>query len=387
MDLESRNQTLQTELDSATPASLSRRQDPLTWLPKQTPRHTLESHRDTIHCVAFHPKYTSVATGSDDFTIKIWDWELGELERTIKGHTKSVLDVDYGGPRGGTLLASCSSDLTIKLWDPAKDYQNIRTLAGHDHVVSAVRFMGTGAGDMLVSASGDKTIKMWNVNTGYCVMTLHGHVGWVRDVCSSLDGQFLLSASNDHTIRLWDISGPTPENKLTMIGHENVTKCCVFAPPASYQYLASMAGLKKAPPSSSTAEFMATGSRDKTIKLWNAQGTCIKTLIGHDNWVNALVFHPGGKYLLSAADDKTLRCWDLSQEGKCVRVLEGAHGHFVTCLRWAPTNIKDGEVNGAAAAGQDNGTPKKSAPAPADVQIRCVIATGSVDMALRIFAN
>lgn len=386
MSLESQNGTLQSEVDNATPTSLSRHQDPISWLPKPTPRHTLESHREAIHCAAFHPIYTSVATGSEDNTIKIWDWELGELERTIKAHTRPVLDLDYGGPRGGTLLASCSSDLTIKLWDPANDYQNIRTLAGHDHIVSAVRFVGSGAGDLLVSASGDKTIKIWNVNTGFCVTTLRGHAGWVRDVCSSLDGLFLLSASNDHTVRLWDLSGPTPENKLTMIGHENATKCCAFAPSTSYPFLASLAGYSKPPPSNSTAEFMATGSRDKTIKLWDARGTCIKTLVGHDNWVNALVFHPGGKYLLSVADDKTLRCWDLSQEGKCVRVLEGVHDHFITCLRWAPTIVKD-EVNGGAVSGQDNGTPKKGGQATSDVQIRCVIATGSVDMKLRIFAS
>ena len=178
MDLESRIAALQSKLDNATPTSLSRRnQDPTSWLPKST-RHSLESHRDTVNCVAFHPIFSSIASGSDDCTIKIWDWELGELERTIKGHTRAVLDVDYGGPRGGTLLASCSSDLTIKLWNPGDDYKNIRTLPGHDHSVSAVRFIPSGAagapssGNLLVSASRDKSLKIWDVTTGYCVKTL-----------------------------------------------------------------------------------------------------------------------------------------------------------------------------------------------------------------------
>lgn len=397
MDLESRNMALQSELDSAMPTTLSRRnQDPASWLPRHPPRHSLESHRDTINCVAFHPVFSSVASGSDDCTIKIWDWELGDLERTIKGHTRAILDVDYGGPRTGILLASCSSDLTIKLWDPADGYKNIRTLLGHDHSISAVRFIRSGAagspssGNLLVSAGKDQTLRIWDVTTGYCVRTLHGHTGWVRDVCPSPDGQFLLSTGNDQTLRLWDISTPSPENKLTMIGHDNVIQCCAFAPPSSYQYLASLAGLKKSPPTTSTAEFMATGSRDKTIKLWDSRGACLKTLEGHDNWVSALAFHPGGKYLLSVGDDKTLRCWDLSQEGKCVKVLGDAHDHFITCLRWAPGNVKDA-VNGAAApapSGEGNGTPKKGTGAgTSDIQIRCVIATGSVDMTLRIFTN
>jgi platelet-activating factor acetylhydrolase IB subunit alpha len=179
MDLESRNTALQSELHNATPTSLSRRnQDPISWLPRIPPRHSLESHRDTINCVAFHPIFSSIASGSDNYTIKIWDWELGELERTIKGHTRAVLDVDYGGPRGGTLLASCSSDLTIKLWNPADGYNNIRTLPGHDHSVSAVRFIPSGAagapssGNLPVSASRDKSLKIWDVTTGYCVKTL-----------------------------------------------------------------------------------------------------------------------------------------------------------------------------------------------------------------------
>ncbi|PHH63624.1 hypothetical protein CDD81_5605 [Ophiocordyceps australis] len=314
MDLESRNASLQSELDNATPSSLTKRnQDPASWLPRLPPRHALESHRETINCLAFHPRFTSIASGSDDCTIKIWDWELGELEQTIKGHTRAVLGLDYGGPRGAALLASCSSDLTIKLWDPADQYKNIRTLSGHDHSVSAVRFIPSGAGgssssgNLLVSASGDKTLRIWDSTTGFCLKALKGHTGWVRDVCPSPDGHFLLSTGSDHTARLWDISIPNPENKTVMLGHENVVRCCAFAPPAAYQYLAALAGLKKAPPPTSTAEFMATGSRDKTIRLWDSRGTCFKTLVGHDNWVTAVQFHPGGKYLLSVADDKSIR--------------------------------------------------------------------------------
>lgn len=386
MDLESRNGALQSELDNLTPSALSKRsKDPGSWLPRHPPRHTLESHRSVINCVAFHPVFSSVATGSDDYTIKVWDWEEGELERTIKGHTRAVLDVDFGGPKGGTLLASCSSDLKIKLWDPANDYNNIRTLPGHDHSVSAVRFIPS-SGNLLVSASRDKTIKIWDITTGYCVRTLEGHAGWVRDVAPSFDGRFLFSTGDDQTGRLWDISTQTAETKMTMIGHEHVNECCAIAPPASYQYLAPLAGLKKPPPATSAAEFMATGSRDKSIKLWDARGQCLKTLVGHDNWIRAVVFHPGGKYLISVSDDKSLRAWDLSQEGKCVKVLSDSHEHFIASVRWAPSKAP------AAAEikenGEANGTPSKAPTAAApEGQIRCVLATVGVDCKLRIFAN
>ncbi|ERT00973.1 nuclear distribution protein PAC1 [Sporothrix schenckii ATCC 58251] len=400
MDLESRNSALQSELDSLTPDSLSKRnKDPASWLPKAPPRYTLESHRGAINCIAFHPVFSSVATGSDDYTIKIWDWEVGELERTVKAHTRAVLDVDFGGPRGNILMASCSSDLTIKIWDPLGDYKNIRTLAGHDHSVSAVRFIPS-TGNWLVSASRDHTLKIWDVNTGFCLQTLQGHTAWVRDVAPTYDGRYLVSTGDDMTARLWDISSsPRAEVKATMIGHEHYNECCAVAPPTAYPHLAVLAGLKRPPPAASAAEFMATGSRDKTIKLWDARGICLRTLVGHDNWIRAIVFHPGGKYLLSVSDDKTLRCWDLSQEGKCVRVLP-AHEQFISCLRWAPgipkgraledsnggAGTPNGEINGG---GTPNGKSAAAGAAAtgADAQIRCLIATGSIDMTLKIFAN
>ncbi|KAJ5976261.1 Nuclear distribution protein nudF 1 [Penicillium waksmanii] len=393
MDLESRCASLQTEIDTATPTSLSRRnQDPASWLPKIPARHDLESHRQPVTCVAFHPVFSSLASGSEDTTIKIWDWELGELERTIKGHTRAVLDVDYGGPRGGTLLASCSSDLNIKLWDPADDYKNIRTLPGHDHSVSAVRFIPSGAagspmsGNLLVSASRDMTLKIWDVTTGYCVKTLSGHAAWVRDVVPSPDGRFLFSAGDDRVGRLWDVS--SGETKATFLGHEHYIECVALAPSTTYPHLAPLAGYKKPPPASSSAEFVATGGRDKIIRLWDARGNLLKTLVGHDNWVRSLTFHPGGKYLISVSDDKTIRCWDLTQECKCVRTVE-AHDRFITSMRWAPPLIKDTGASGDDGAnGTDtaNGT-KEDPNAASKMSIRCVLATGSVDLKVKVFAS
>ena len=386
MDLESRNSVLQSELDNATPTSLSQRnQDPSSWLPRSPARHSLQSHQKCVNSIAFHPIFSTLASASEDTTLKIWDWELGELERTIKGHTKAVLDCDFGGPRGGTLLVSCSQDLTIKLWDPSDEYKNIRTLPGHDHSVSAVRFVPSGAagspasGNLLVSASRDHTLRVWDVTTGYCVKTLRGHTDWVRSVSPSFDGRWLLSAGDDRVGRLWDAA--SGEVKATFLGHDHVIECCALAPAASYQHLTSMAGLKKAPPASSSAEFLATGSRDKIIKLWDSRGTLVKTLIGHDNWVRGLLFHPGGKYLLSVSDDKTIRCWDLSQEGKCVKTIDDAHTHFVSAIRWAPGVNKGPSAvvtNGDAGAAKDDPGGKET--------IRCVLATACVDMVVRVFA-
>src|SRR5690606_813138 len=156
MELEAKNSSLQAELDSATPTSMRKNADPTSWLPRAPARHDLSGHQNPVTSVAFHPTFSVLASGSEACTSKLWDWEDGEFKQTIKGHTKAVLDVDFGGPPGGILLASCSSDLTIKLWDPGNDYKNIRTLTGRDHSISAVRFIPSEAGGQhMVSASRD----------------------------------------------------------------------------------------------------------------------------------------------------------------------------------------------------------------------------------------
>lgn len=60
--------------------------------------------------------------------------------------------------------ASCSADLSIKLWDFQQTFECFKTMHGHDHNVSSVAFVP--AGDFLLSGSRDKTIKMWEVATG-----------------------------------------------------------------------------------------------------------------------------------------------------------------------------------------------------------------------------
>ena len=51
---------------------------------------------------------------------------------------------------------------------------------------------------------------------------------------------------------------------------------------------------------------------------------------GHDNWVRGLHVHPGGKYLVSVADDKTMRVWNIAT--KRYQKAIDAHSHFVTAV-------------------------------------------------------
>ena len=97
-------------------------------------------------------------------------------------------------------------------------------------------------------------------------------------------------------------------------------------------------------------------------------------LFADDNWIRALIFHPSGKFLLSASDDKTIRTWDLAT-GRCLKTLE-AHSHFVTCMAW-----------GKAPASKpiENGTSNGSNGVVVAAQAINVLATGSVDQTIKIW--
>jgi platelet-activating factor acetylhydrolase IB subunit alpha len=79
----------------------------------------------------------------------------------------------------------------------------------------------------------------------------------------------------------------------------------------------------------------------------------------------------------------TLRCWDLSQERRLVKTIDGAHGHFVSCIRWAPGIRTDVLI----ADREDRATTNRISKQEdvGKVRIRCVIATGSVDCNVRVF--
>ena len=169
----------------------------------------------------------TLASGSDDKTIKLWNVGSSDIDApsqssgadsedkttklyyvnktgaeilTFTGHTDSVTSVSFSSD--GKTLASGSYDKTIKLWS-LETIAEIRTLSGHTEAVSSVSFSSNGK--TLVSSSGDKTIKLWNVETIAEILTLSGHTSYVTSMSFSDDGKTLASGSGDKTIKLWDV--------------------------------------------------------------------------------------------------------------------------------------------------------------------------------------
>ena len=93
MDLETRLAQAMEEISRGTTDGGKRASK--DWLPSSPAQCSLIGHRDKIYSVRFHPQYTVLASTSVDATVKVWDWESGELERTLKGHTRPVTDCDF----------------------------------------------------------------------------------------------------------------------------------------------------------------------------------------------------------------------------------------------------------------------------------------------------
>lgn len=330
-------------------------------LPRAPCRTALTGHREPVTCIAMHPNYSLCASGSEDTTIRLWDFESGQYERTLKGHTGPVTGVAFD-PNNGNVLASCSSDMTAKLWDMSSSgqYNCMKTLRGHDHSVSGVAFVLPTC-DFVLTCSRDQSIKYWEVSTGYCNKTFAGHSDWVKCLSVSLDGEWVASGSSDQSIIVHKISSGSVVQ--TLRGHEHVVESVCFGKKPVLtmvsEAIASSAAASASGSALSAAEmqedahpysYLVSGSRDKTVRLWDVlRGECLSVFTVHVNWVRAVAFHSSGKYIISCSDDRSIKVCDI-KEGRCVRSLDDAHGHFVTCLAVPPAPTSASGVSASSSA-------------------------------------
>ena len=91
--------------------------------------------------------------------------------RSTRGHTGPVTGLSFE-PNNGKLLASCSSDMSAKIWN-CENYNCMKTLRGHDHSISSVIFMIPSC-DFVMTCSRDQTMKYWEISSGYCNRTFSG---------------------------------------------------------------------------------------------------------------------------------------------------------------------------------------------------------------------
>ncbi|CAD8214616.1 unnamed protein product [Paramecium octaurelia] len=247
----------------------------------------LYGHSNSIISVSFSPDGSTLASGSFDNSIGLWDVKTGEKKAKLYGHTNSILSVCFSPD--GTILASGSDDKSIRLWDVKTGKQQAK-LDGHTHYIRSVCFSPDGS--TLASGSDDSSIRLWDVKTGQQKAKLDGHTSTVYSVCFSPDGSTLASGSQDHTIRLWEMK--TGEQKIQFDDNLNSILSVCFQPDGST---------------------LASGSVDNSIRLWDVKtGKLIIKLDGHQGFVYSVCFSPDGTKLASGSFDNSIRVWNVKKD-------------------------------------------------------------------------
>jgi len=274
---------------------------------------TLIGHSNRVLSVAISADGQTLASGSADQTIKLWNLRTGELLHTLTEHSCWVASVAISAD--GQTLASGSFDKTVNLWNLPTG-KLLHTIEGHlDAVMSVAISM-----DSQTLAIGADQIELWNLRTGELLHTLKS-ADYVVSVAFSPDEQ-MLASNCDNTIKLWNPY--TGQLLRTFAGHSSEVNSVAF---------------------SSDGQTLASGSHDTTIKLWNPfTGELIRTLTGHSDDVRSVTFSPDGQ-LLASGSFEALNLWHVDT-GELLCTLNETQA--VSCVAISPNGqlIGSGSGNG-----------------------------------------
>ncbi|GLT68834.1 hypothetical protein SLA2020_410320 [Shorea laevis] len=239
------------------------------WTTNGELKSTLSKHKGPIFSLKWNKKGDYLLTGSCDKTAIVWDVKAEEWKQQFEFHSGPTLDVDWRsnvsfatsstdnmiyvckigetrpiktfvGHKGevncvkwdptGSLLASCSDDITAKIWSMKQD-NYVHDLREHCKEIYTIRWSPTGPGTnnpnqqlILASASFDSTVKLWDVEQGKLLHSLNGHRDPVYSVAFSPNGEYLASGSLDRSMHIWSLK----EGKIvkTYTGNGGIFEVC-----------------------------------------------------------------------------------------------------------------------------------------------------------------
>ena len=161
--------------------------------------NTLKGHAHWINTMSINSEHI-LRNGCYNFEEKKVEFasKREKYEYAVKRYNKFKVNLN------GEKIVSGSDDFTLILWDPmATDKkQQIARMTGHQGLVNHVQFSPDTL--YLASASFDKCIKIWNGHTGAFLFNFRGHVGAVYQISWSPDSRLLLSCSKDSTVKCWN---------------------------------------------------------------------------------------------------------------------------------------------------------------------------------------
>jgi WD40 repeat protein len=212
-----------------------------------------------------------IACGSNDHIINLWDAKNGTYT-TLSNLGKEHIYADALTQLSSGGIAFSTWKGAIKIWDIDKDVC-LKTIDTDQHKTWISSLIELKALGYLVTSSWNGTIKMWDLSRdkSLCLKTFEGHIDSVN-VVRQLNDKMLVSAADDSTIIVWDIDSGL--SKATLRGHSDRIYALLVV-----------------------NDKIISGSRDKTVKIWDPTSQHCFVTIPCEERVYSLAFSPKEQYL------------------------------------------------------------------------------------------
>ncbi|MEU6407055.1 hypothetical protein [Streptomyces sp. NPDC046985] len=295
-------------------------------------KRRLSGHTAWVENAVFSPDGHTLASVSDDHTVRLWDTATGRTRATLAAHRDSVVSAAFSPD--GRLLATAGADRTVRLWDaatgrPVRAWRTAAARTGYgvgDHTFTVAPVVFTSHGRSLATAGADGTVRVIDLATGASRIVVR-----CPDILSSAvfsrDGRTAATISAQGAVRLWDVATGRPGRSF-VDDADSDDSTAAFSPDG---HTLAIAGLV-------------------TVRLWDTgTGRLRRALKGNFGQVWSVAFSSDGSTLATTGYDRTVRLWDAAT-GRAVTVLpRGAEMDRAVSASFSP----DGRT---LATGGDNGT-------------------------------